>query len=578
MVIRSAFEISGFGNYSVIYNFLIQLMKTDRRNFLQKVGAGAATLSLVTPIVPIAATASQKVNKKSPIESSALKGVVETTSGKVQGYNRNGIFIYKGIPYGDTTAGANRFMPPRKPNPWTGIRSALAYGPTCPTTPRGSWGNDEEKFLMQWSDGIPGEDCLRINVWSPGVNDGKKRPVMVWIHGGGFSSGSSEELPAYDGENLCHRGDVVVVSMNHRLNLFGFLNLASYGEAYASSGNVGMLDLVAALEWVRDNIGNFGGDAGNVTIFGQSGGGAKVGTLTAMPAAKGLFHRAVVQSGSSPRQGTPEYSARVSAAFLKELGLTASSINQLHTIPYQRLVEASGVAMKSVRVASGDSPTRTGWGPYVDGKILPQHPYDPSAPALSATIPMMIGTVANESSPSFSNPAKETMSWAEINAHLASDYGSRSEGIIAAYRQAFPSVTKPVELLSLITTRRTYAVKQAERKAAQGAAPVYMYYFTWQTPVLDKRPRSFHCSELAFVFDNIDRCENATGGGDNAKALAAKMSQAWINFARTGNPNHKGLPNWPAFSVDSGPTMIFDNVCTVKNDPDREARNVLNVT
>jgi para-nitrobenzyl esterase len=556
-------------------------MKSNRRGFIQKVAISTATLGLGTPIMTDASTYKQKSGKRAVVESSVSRGIVETNAGKVQGYIRNGIYIYKGIPYAGNTAGANRFMPPTKPTSWTGVRSALAYGPTCPTVPRAGWANDEEKFLMDWSDGIPGEDCLRVNVWTPGVNDNKKRPVMFWIHGGGFTSGSSEELPAYDGENLCHRGDVVVVSLNHRLNAFGFLDLSEIGgDKYASSGNVGMLDVVAALEWVRDNIASFGGDPGNVMIFGQSGGGSKVGTLMAMPAAKGLFHKAIVQSGSGLRMIPKENSLKMTAAFLAALNLNAATLDQLHALPYSRLVEAAGAATRIVML-NGSGPatpgSRVGWGPVVDGDILPQHPFDPIAPAISASVPMMIGTVANERSPAFANPADESLTTDQVREQLQIRYGVRADSIKDAYSRHFPNV-KPIELLSLINSPRTNAVTQAERKAGQGGSQVYMYWFTWKTPVLDSRPRSFHCSELPFVFDNIDRCEQATGGGQEPKELAAKISQAWINFARTGNPNHKGLPKWPAFTAEKGETMVFDKVCAVQNDPDREPRRLLSST
>lgn len=506
--------------------------------------------------------------------------VVETTAGKVRGFARNGIYTFKGIPYGAATEGAARFMPPNKPAAWPGVRPAMYYGQVSPQGPRAGWANNENAFLFEWDDGIQGEDCLRVNVWTPGIKDGRKRPVMVWLHGGGFTAGSGQELKSYDGENLARRGDVVAVSVNHRLGVVGFLNLAEVGgSTYASSANAGMLDLVAALEWVRDNIANFGGDPGNVMIYGQSGGGAKVSTLMAMPAAKGLFHRAVVQSGSSLRQGTPENSIKLAAAVLAELGLRTSQLDQLHKLPFPRLVEAAIAAQRKLSppnpAALGlGGPRGIGWGPVVDGKILPQHPFDPAAPAISANVPMMIGTVMNESSPSAFNAALESMPEEEMKKRVSARYGDKTDRIVEAYRKAHPGA-KPIEILSLISSSRTNAVTQAERKAAQGAAPVYVYWFCWHTPVLDGRPRSFHCSELSFVFFNTDRCAPMTGGTAEARELAGRISDAWINFARKGDPNHSGLPNWPAFTAANGETMIFDKKCGVKNDPDREERKVL---
>ena len=508
----------------------------------------------------------------------------DTTAGKVRGFSRNGIHTFKGIPYAGTTGGAARFLPPTRPQPWTGIRSAMWYGPTCPQGPRTGWLNDENAFLFQWDDGQPGEDCLRVNIWTPGLNDGKKRPVMVWLHGGGWTSGSGQEQPAYNGESLSRRGDVVVVSLNHRLNILGYLNLAAYGEKYASSVSVGVLDLVAALEWVRDNIANFGGDPGNVLIFGQSGGGGKVSTLMSMPMAKGLFHRAVVESGSTLRLGDPELAAKLAAAVVAELGLNKASVDKMQAMPYARLLDAQNAALKKLQpnppLGGPGMPTprgampRLGFSPVVDGKIVTRHPFDPDAPDVSSNVPMIIGTVLNEQSPSMNDASLESMSEDEMKKRAAERYGNQAGVVVDAYRKAYPSV-KPVELLSRMFSVRTNAVTQAERKAARGAAPAYMYLFAWQTPLLEGRPRAFHCSEIPFVFYNTDVSAFATGGGAEVRALAAKVSDAWINFARKGDPNHGGLPPWPAYNAQQGPVMIFDKTCEVKNDPDRELRKVV---
>ncbi len=342
-----------------------------------------------------------------------------------------------------------------------------------------------------------------------------------------------------------------------------------------------MLDLVAALEWVRDNITSFGGDPGNVLIFGQSGGGAKVSTLLAMPAARGLIHKAVVQSGSGLRMVKPEHSAELSAAVLASLGIGKADIGRLHDLPVAALIQAQIDAGKKLPQSppggGGPGSDRRGWGPTVDGVIVPHHPFDPVAPAISANVPMLIGTVLNESSPSMDNPEAERLSEAEMAAELSKRYGAKSAGVLAAARRLHPAA-KPVELLSIITRPRTNAIVQATRKAAQSAAPVYMYLFTWQTPILDGRPRAFHCSEIPFVFDNADVSAFATGGTPEARALAGRVSDAWINFARRGNPNHAGLPSWPVFAPTTGPLMVFDNTCVVKNDPDRELRELTATT
>ncbi len=555
--------------------------QTMNRRSLFKTAAAFGTATSGASLLPAAAVdAPKKASSQSPIIASGSRGVVETTAGKVHGYQRNGIYTFKGIPYGGTTGGENRFMPPVKPAPWTGVRSSMNYGPVSPQGPRTGWASDETAFMFQWDDGQPGEDCLRINVWTPGVNDNRKRPVMVWLHGGGFAAGSGQELKSYDGENLCHRGNVVVVSLNHRLNVLGYLNLAGIGgEKYAQSANAGMLDIVAALEWVRDNIANFGGDPGKVMIFGQSGGGGKVGTLMAIPAAKGLFHRAAIQSGSMLRAGTPEDSEQLAMAVLSELDLSKSQLDQIHSVPVDRLEAAATAALRKISPPTGGPPDmrrlarRLGWAPVVDGKVLPAHPFDPTGPAISAGVPMLVGTVLNEFVTALGRPEAEAMTAEDLKKQVGAMYEAKGDQVIEVYRRAHPNAS-PFDLYSRIaaTPVRANAVKQAERKAALGAAPVWLYWFTWQTPILDGRPRAFHCAELPFVFDNTVRCETMTGGGPEARSLGAKVSEAWIQFARNGDPNHSGLPKWPGFTAEKVPTMIFDNKCELKENPDREER------
>ena len=557
----------------------------SRRSILR----GAAVLlgsstasSLHTRVLPAIrenGTAGQQKQATQPVVIASDKvAIVETVAGKVRGYIKEGIFTYKGIPYGEVTA-QGRFQPVRKPEPWTGVRSSMQYGRVCPRGPRGSWDEDEESWLFCYDDGVQGEDCLRLNIWTPGINDDRKRPVMVWLHGGGFVSGSSQELRAYEGERLSRRGDVVLVSLNHRLGPLGFLDLSSYGERYESSAHVGMLDIVLALEWVRDNIRNFGGNPANVTIFGQSGGGGKVGALMAMPAAAGLFHRAIVQSGSFLRAVTPDRSAALAKALLDELNLSPSQVDQLQSLPVQKLIAAGDSALLKTHPHAPLVWSRVadmlGWGPVVDGKILPQHPFDPEAPAISSKVPMLLGTTLNEFTTSLNHPEREQMSEIEIKDQLGDMYRMNPGLIVEAFRSSRPGA-KPFDIFSVAMTAqvRQGAVVQAERKSAQGT-PAYLYWFTWKTPVLDGRPRSIHSCDLPFCFDNTDSHENLTGGGPGPRELAATVSDAWIHFARFGNPNHAGLPNWPAFSKESCPTMIFDTQCQLQNNPDKEERQVL---
>jgi para-nitrobenzyl esterase len=507
------------------------------------------------------------------------KSVVTTTAGKVRGFTRNGIHIFRGMPYGETTAGANRFLPPQKPKPWTDVRSSTSWGPVSPSGPRGGWRNDEEQFLYQWDDGFPGEDMLRVNVWTPGVNDGQRRPVLVWIHGGGFVSGSSQELRPYDGERLAKVHNVVLVSMNHRLNVFGFLDLSQIGgEKYASSANAGMLDLVLALEWVRDNIAGFGGDPGSVTIFGQSGGGRKVSTLLGMPSAKGLFHKAAVLSGSHLRQIAPETSTRLAQGVLDVLGFSRTDVGKLHELTTEQLLNAGIAAQRKLATGATSASPAPNWGPVVDGRVVPQHTFDPAASPLGAQVPLLVGNTYVEFGGGVNNPSAHLMTIEQVRERMAPAYGTKAGEIVEAYQRLFPKA-KPFEIWGVVQGTQAYrvnAVTQAERKAAQAAAPAYMYWFGWKTPVLDGRPLAYHCQDLAFWFDNVDLAAQATGGTDDARALATKMSSALVAFAKTGNPSHGGIPKWPAFTATDRATMVFENgQVTLKNDPDGEARRLL---
>lgn len=503
----------------------------------------------------------------SGILASSSIAVAQTANGKVAGYIQDGVTIFKGIPY----AKANRFEAPVQADSWEGIRSCRQYGPVSPQGARSGWANDEIAFAFNWNDGVQGEDCLRLNVWTPAL-DSRKRPVMVWLHGGGYSAGSGQELPSYDGTSLAFAEDVVVVSINHRLNVLGFLDLSAYGETYAKSANAGLLDIVASLKWVRDNIAAFGGDPSNVTIFGQSGGGGKVTTLLATPCAKGLFHKAIVQSGSMLRTMESKYSRKIGIATVRNLGLDASSIDKISEVPYGELLAAGEKAIAQVKAEAdrdGVASFIFGWAPTVDGAVLPSQPFDPQAPAISAEIPMIIGTTRHEFSMTTYVPALRNAGREEVIGILKGRYGEGTERFLELFAKAYPG-SKPADMLDADFVFRPGAIEQALRKSLQGAAPVYMYMFNWESPVLDGILRSTHCMEIPFVFNNADRHASMTGGGAQAMELASKMSHCWAEFARCGKPSAEGLPEWEPFEAEKRAVMFFDNTCKMSYSHDKE--------
>ncbi|MFN7925785.1 MAG: carboxylesterase family protein [Bryobacteraceae bacterium] len=557
-------------------------MKANRRRFMQTLGTRSAGIAMGTSAM---AAPAKNISAKNNDGQLLLIGdniaVTDTQYGKVRGYILRGIHYFLGMPYGADTSGANRFMPPQKPKPWTGVLPAIWWGNTAPQNMENRYASKFGSFRDHWNYDDVSEDCLRINVFTPALNDGKKRPVLFWIHGGGFVNGNGIEHDGYNGENLARLGNVVFCSINHRLGPLGYCNLAGVGgEKFAASGNVGMLDIVAALEWVRDNIANFGGDPNNVTIIGQSGGGAKVSILTAMPSAKGLFHKAVVLSGASRRAGDKAASEKLGAAVMKEAGLGAGEIEKLQSMPWKDFYAAATRAQQSMMREGGPGGAVTrGFSPVVDGVVLPQHPYDPVGAPAAADVPMLISSVQNEQSPSWMDSALESITLDEVveklrvRAGFGAGFGDRAKEVVDSYVKAFPG-RKPVEIWSLVSSNRQGVVALADVKSKQ-PAPVYVNWFTWQPPLFDNRMRAFHCVDICFWFYNTDLMLSHTGGGPRPRALATKMAGALLQFMRTGNPNGGGLPNWPRYTAAKGETMILDDTCRVENDPDRDARKAL---
>jgi len=506
-----------------------------------------------------------------------LAPIVEIAAGKLRGASAAGIHSFKGIPYGASPTGRNRFMPPEPPQPWAGIRDALAFTGHAWQLPNRPKRRPVLETLLGAADTTQeGEDCLTLNVWTPGLGDGAKRPVMVWLHGGAFGYGSGNRAVT-DGANLARRGDVVVVSVNHRLNIFGFLHLAGIGgEAWAHSGNAGVLDLVAALRWVSDNIERFGGDPGNVTIFGESGGGGKVSVLLAMPAARGLFHRAIIQSGAAIRVSTRERANALAEAVLKELGIGRNECERLQTLPAERLLAAIAPASRAVGRSRWPLLDRYDFGPVVDGNDLPQHPAEPGAPPIAADIPLLIGGTREESAFFLADDDavwNSTLTAAELRERVAAVAGGETDALLAVYRTAMPQASPADRLIAALTGSNFWirTVLLAERYAARPRAPVYMYSLDWQSPAHGGRMKAHHAMDLPFVFDNTEVADTTTGA-PGARELAARIADTWIAFARNGNPNNPAIPTWPAYTAAERAAMILDTACRVVHDPDRDAR------
>jgi para-nitrobenzyl esterase len=478
---------------------------------------------------------------------------VATTYGKVSGVIDEGIYTFKGIPY----AKAERFMAPQEPDAWDGVLECNEFGMVA-------------KQVVAWiPDSTQDEKKLfSVNVWSQGISDGKKRPVMVWLHGGGFHIGSSNDPMTY-GKAMAKKGDVVFVSVNHRLNILGYLDLSACGPKYEQSANVGMLDIVKALEWVNKNIDKFGGNPSDVTILGESGGGGKVGTLMCMPAAKGLFNKAIIQSGTLLNTMTKETSQALGLAVLENLGLTANDVEKLDTIPYLTLVKAGNDAIAKISgPRKPGSPTMFGFAPSADGVVLLQQPFSPGFADISKDIPLMIGTTLNELMPVFYGEKELTLEQAKER--LAKQYGDKTSQYVELFAKAYPDYT-PQDLLSIDTNFRPFTIRTADARAVQGNAPLYVYFLAWKSQVDNASKGSFHGLDIPLAFNNVDLRADWTGNTEEAWKLADKMSSAWINFVKTGNPNVDGvLPKWEPYTAENGATMYFDNECRIVNNHDRE--------
>jgi para-nitrobenzyl esterase len=494
--------------------------------------------------------------------------VANTSTGKIEGALSDGILSFKGIPYAAPPVGSLRFKPPVRLAAWSGIRATTRFGARAMQNDNAFDIAPAVRALFTAPPREPmSEDCLFINVWTPALDNGGDRPVMVWLHGGGFIAGSGAS-DWYDGTNLARKGDVVVVTLNHRLGAFGHLYLAEFGDgAYVQSGNVGMLDIVAALEWVRDNATAFGGDPGNVTIFGESGGGAKTCILMAMPAAHGLFHKAIVQSGPSVETMAAAAATDTARQVMQELGV--SSVRDLVATPATTLLGAQNSVLARISALSFANRRRQGFNPVIDSVVLPGGPFAPTAPAISADVPLIIGTNKDEMNLFFGMAP-----WTE---HLLEDrladaarpfLGDRTAAVVAAYRAAEPQASPRDIVLRIATDQamRMPSLTIADRRVALGAAPTYVYLFTWETMVVEGKLGSCHALEIPFVFDNLDKTR-LTGDAPTRGMLVEAMSRAWIEFAYKDNPNHRGIPYWPAYNAIERPTMIFDLQCRVEDDP-----------
>ena len=546
-------------------------MKASRRNFIQTLGVGAIGLTVPKTSFGNTQPHDMNIDEDQLLHIGDNIAVAQTEYGKVRGFILRGIHQFLGIPYGADTSGKNRFMPPQKPVPWNDIKPTIWWGNSAPQVMEKRYANAYSSFVDHWNYDDVSEDCLKLNIWTPAL-DKANRPVIVWLHGGGFVNGNGIEQDGYHGENLSRMGNIVFCSVNHRLGALGYCCLSSVGGPLAS-GNAGNLDLVASLEWIKNNIAQFGGDPNNVTIIGQSGGGAKVTTLMNMPAAKGLFHKAVALSGSSLIGVNKDYAEKLGAKVLEEAGFKIGEFEKLQQMPWLEFIQ---IANRTVAKFSDEAKKmgiqREGFSPVSDGIHLSSEPFFTGG--MSENIPLMINTTFHEWTPSRSDASLEKVTWEEITEKISARFGEKSSQIITAYKKQFPTAS-PVEIWALILSNRKNAVATADAKSKNGKAPVYVSWFGWQPPLFDGRMRAFHCIDICFWFYNTDLMFTHTGGGKRPRALSSKMANSFIQFVKTGNPNGGGLPEWLPYSAEKGETMILDDLCLLQNNPDGEARKSL---